>query len=203
MKKLAITTFFGLAFVIGLGFGFIPGMEQNAFCAECESDNLPGIRKAFQAFDAECQKQLEDGEDQRKGCFASNVYNKVVPIMKALSKDNRFGKGDRILLVGESQNGNLLAGANRGFQTVAPLDSNSLTIKVNKTDGGNGALVKICSVDENGTQNRIGTINFAEDNKTGEETATVTGVQGKIIRVDIHSFGGVVKKFKYTLKTSK
>jgi hypothetical protein len=203
MKKIAITTVFGLALAIGLGFGFIPGMEQSAFCAECESDNLPGIRKAFQAFDAECQKQLEAGEDQRKGCFASNVYNKVVPIMKALSKDNRFGKGDRILLVGETQNGNLIAGADRGFQTVAPLDSNSLTIKLNKTDGGNGALVKICSVDENGTQKRIGTLNFAENNETGEKEVTVTGVQGKIVHVDIHSFGGVVKKFKYTLKTSK
>lgn len=203
MKKLAITSIFGLALAIALGFGFIPGTEQNAFCAECESDNLPGIKKAFESFDAECKKQLEDSEDQAKKCFVSNIYNKLVPIMKALSKDNRFGKGDRILLVGESQDGNLLAGANRGFQTVAPLDKDSLTIKVNKTDGGNGALVKICSVDENGNQKRIGTINFAEDNKTGTETATVTGVQGKIVRVDIHSFGSVVKKFKYTLTTSK
>lgn len=203
MKKLAIASIFGLAFAIALGFGFIPGMEQSASCAECESDNLPGIKKAFESFDAECKKQLTAGEDQKKGCFVSNVYNKLLPIMTALSKDNRFGPGDRILLVGQTQNGNLLAGANRGFQTVAPLDKDSLTVKINKTDGGNGAIVKICAVDEKGVQTRVGTLNFAENNETGEKSVTVNGVQGKIVRVDIHSFGGVAKKFKYTLTTSK
>lgn len=202
MKKLAITSIFVLALAIGFGFGFIPA-EEKAFCAECESDNLPGIKKAFESFDAECKKQLASGEDQKKGCFTSNIYNKILPVMKGLAADNRFGPGDRILLVGTSQNGNLLAGANRGFQTVAPLDSDTLTVKVNKTDGGNGALIKICSVDENGAMTRVGTINFADNNETGEKTATVSGVKGKIVRVDIASFGGIAKKFKYTLTTTK
>lgn len=203
MKKFAITSLFGLALAVALGFGFVPSTEQKAFCAECESDNLPGIKKTFDSFDAECKKQLADGADQKKGCFVSNIYNKILPVMKALGKDNRFGPGDRILFVGETQKGNLLAGANRGFQSGAPLDSNSLTVKVNKIDGGNGALIKICSVDEDGTLKRIGTINFAEDNSTGEKTATVTGVQGKIVRIDFNSFGGVAKKFQYSLTTSK
>jgi hypothetical protein len=202
MKKLAITSIFGLAFAIALGFGFIPSMEQSASCAECESDNLPGIKKAFDAFDAECKKQLADGADQKKGCFASNIYNKVLPIMKALGKDNRFGPGDRILLIGETQNGNLVAGANRGFQTAAPVDKDAVTVKLNKIDGGNGAIVKICAVSEDGSMKRVGTINFAEDNQTGEKTANLTGVQGKILRVDIASFGGVVKKFQYKLTTN-
>ena len=202
MKKLLTTSIIGLAIAFALGFGFIPSMEQSVSCAECESDNLPGIKKAFEAFDENCKKQLTDGKEQRKACFASNVYNKVIPIMKALSKDNRFGAGDRILLVGETQNGNLLAGANRGFQTLAPLDKDSLTVEVNKTDGGNGALVKICTVDEAGNTKRVGTLNFAENNDTGAQKATVTGVQGKIVRVDIHSSGSAIKKFKYTLKTN-
>lgn len=202
MKKLAITTIFGLALAIALGFGFVPSMEQTASCAECESDNLPGIKKAFEAFDAECKKQLAAGEDQKKGCFVSNVYNKILPIMKALGKDNRFGPGDRILLIGETQNGSLLAGANRGFQTAAPVDKDSITVKVNKLDGGNGALVKICAVGADGTLQRVGTINFAENNETGEKTATINGVKGKIVRIDLNSFGGVAKKFKYTLTTN-
>ena len=201
MKKLAITSIIGLILAIALGFGFIPAVEQTASCAECESDNLPGIKKAFEAFDAECKKQLAAGEDQKKGCFTSNVYNKILPILKGLAADNRFGPGDRILLIGIPQNGNLLAGANRGFQSVAPLDKDSLTIDLHKLDGGNGALVKICAVDASGNQTRVGTINFAEDNSTGKKTATVTGVKGKIVRVDIASFGSVVKKFKYTLTT--
>lgn len=202
MKKVAITSIFGLACAIAFGFGFIPQVEQTASCAECESDNLPGIKKAFESFDTECKKQLADSADQRKGCFTSNIYNKILPIMKAFGKDNRFGPGDRILLIGETQNGNLLAGANRGFQTVAPVDKDSVTVKLQKIDGGNGAIVKICAVSEDGSMKRVGTINFAEDNETGEKTATLSGVQGKIIRVDIASFGGVVKKFQYKLSTN-
>lgn len=202
MKKLVITSIFGLATAIALGFGFIPSMDQSASCADCETDNLPGIQKAFEAFDELCKKQLADGKEQRKACFISNTYNKILPTMKALGKDNRFGPGDRILLIGETQNGNLLAGANRAFQTVAPLDKDSVTIDLDKIDGGNGALVKICSVDEKGVVKRVGTLNFAENNEPGKKSATVTGVQGKILRIDISSFGGVAKKFKYTLKTN-
>jgi hypothetical protein len=201
MKKLAITSIIGLAILFALGFGFIPQAEQRAACADCESDNLPEIKKAFDAFDENCKKQLAAGEDQKKGCFVSNVYNKLVPIMKALSKDNRFGPGDRILFVGEQQNGSLLAGTNRGFQSGAPLDKDSLTVEVNKTDGGNGALVKICTVDENGNQKRVGTLRFEENNETGKKSVVVTGTKGKIVRIDFNSFGGAVKKFQYQLKT--
>jgi len=202
MKKLLTTAITGLALTFALGFGLIPALDRSASCADCESDNLPGIKKAFEAFDENCKKQLAAGETSKKACFASNVYNKIVPILKALSKDNRFGEGARILLVGETQNGNLLAGANRGFQTLAPLDKDSLTVELNKIDGGNGALVKICTVDENGVTKRVGTLNFEENNETGAKKATVTGVQGKIVRVDISSFGSAIKKFKYTVKTS-
>ncbi len=202
MKKLVISSIFTLAFAIALGFGFIPSLEQSASCADCESDNLPAIQAQFAAFDAECKKQLTAGQDQKTGCFLSNVYNKLLPIMTALSRDNRFGPGDRIILVGQVQNGNLLAGANRGFQTVAPLDKDSLNVEINKIDGGNGALVKICTVDANGTMTRVGTLNFGENNQNGPQQTTITGTKGKIVRIDIHSFGGALKKFKYTLKTS-
>jgi hypothetical protein len=202
MKKLLTTSIIGLGLAIALGFGFVPSLNQSASCAECDSDNLPGIKKAFQAFDENCKKQLAAGADPKKACYASNVYNKVVPILKALSKDNRFGEGDRVLLVGETQNGNLIAGADRGFQTIAPLDKDSLTIELNKLDGGNGAIVQICTVDENGTLKRVGTLNFPENNETGPKKTTVSGVQGKIVRVDVHSFGSAIKKFKYTVKSS-
>ena len=201
MKKLAITSIIGLAILVALGFGFIPQMEQRAACADCDSDNLPNIKKAFDAFDENCKKQLAAGEDQKKGCFVSNVYNKLLPIMKALSKDNRFGPGDRILFVGEQQNGNLLAGANRDFQSGAPLDKDSLTVEVNKTDGGNGAIIRVCTVDDKGNQQRVGSFRFEENNETGKKSVNVTGTKGKIVRIEISSFGGVAKKFQYQLKT--
>lgn len=204
MKKLVITSIFGLALAIAFGFGFIPTTEQKAYCADCETSNLTGIRNIFTEFAKECGKKVSGGDKDTSQCLHPQIYKAILITMKALGTDNRFGPGDRILFVGESQVGNLLAGANRGFQTIAPLDQDSLKVEVNKRDGKNGALVKICTVDENGTQKRVGTINFAEDsNETGIKSATVTGVQGKVVRIDVASFGSAVRKFEYTLKTSQ
>jgi hypothetical protein len=203
MKKLAMTSIFGLALAFALGFGFIPSMDRSASCAECESDNLPKVKKAYQDFAAECAKQVADGKEQPKKCFVPNVYNKLVPILKALSKDGRYSPGERILLVGETQNGNLLAGINRDFQMLTPSPKDSMTVEVNKLDGGNGAMVNICTVDENGTLKRVGSFNFPENNSTGPKKTTVTGIEGKIVRIQVASFGSAVKKFKYTLKTSQ
>ena len=202
MKKLAITSIFGLALAIAFGFGFVPSMEQKASCADCDTDNLPQIQAEFTSFAAECAKLVADGKEQPKKCLVANIYNKLVPIMKVFSKDNRFGPGDRILFVGESQNGNLVAGANRTFQSGAPMPKDTLTVQVDKTDGKNGAIVAICSVDKDGVVKRVGTLNFAENNDTGTQSTVVTGVEGKVIRIQIASFGGVTKMFKYTLKTS-
>lgn len=201
MKKLAMTSIFGLFLAIALGFGFVPSLDQSASCAECDSDNLPGVKKAFAAFDEACKKQLADGEDQRKGCFASNIYNKILPTMKALGKDNRFGPGDRILLIGEAQNGNLLAGANRTFQTAAPHDKDSLTVEIKKTDGGNGALVKVCTIDDKGNLKREDAVSFPEDNSTDTKTMQISNVKGKIVLVQVASSGSAIKKFTYKLTT--
>ena len=202
MKKLAITSIFGLALAIAFGFGFVPSMEQKASCADCDTDNLPQIQAEFTSFAAECAKLVADGKEQPKKCLVANIYNKLVPIMKVFSKDNRFGPGDRILFVGESQNGNLVAGANRTFQSGAPMPKDTLTVQVDKTDGKNGAIVAICSVDKDGVVKRVGTLNFAENNDTGTQSTVVTGVEGKVIRIQIASFGGSAKMFKYVLKTS-
>ena len=202
MKKLAITSIFGLALAIAFGFGFVPSMEQKASCADCDTDNLPQIQAEFTSFAAECAKLVADGKEQPKKCLVANIYNKLVPIMKVFSKDNRFGPGDRILFVGESQNGNLVAGANRTFQSGAPMPKDTLTVQVDKTDGKNGAIVAICSVDKDGVVKRVGTLNFAENNDTGTQSTVVTGVEGKVIRIQIASFGGAAKMFKYVLKTS-
>ena len=62
MKRLLVTSILGLGLALVLGLGF----EQSAACADCEAGNLPGVRKAFDAFDAECKKQLAAGDDQRR-----------------------------------------------------------------------------------------------------------------------------------------
>jgi hypothetical protein len=201
VQKPAIRSLFGFSLAIGLAVGLIPAIKQSASCADCESDNLPGIKKAFQTFSEQCAKQLAGETGQRNVCFASNTYNKILPIMKALGKDNRFGPSGRILLVGETQNGTLAAGANRGYQIAAPVDKDSVTVKFAKTDGGSGVLVKICSVSEDGSMKRVGTISFDQNNESGEKVAALSGVRGKIIRIDVAGFGGVGKKFQYRLTT--
>ncbi len=205
MKKLAMTSIIGLALAIALGFGFVPAAEQTASCAECDADDINTVRETFKAFDELCKSfnvSSESGPFARTICFPPAIFNQILPKMKLFSKDNRFGPGDRILFVGELQNGNLLAGTNRTFQSGIPLDKDSLSVTVNKTDGRNGAIVKICAADENGTLKRVGTLNFAEDNNTGSKSTTVTGVKGKVVRISIESFGGAAKTFKYTLKTN-
>ncbi len=203
MKRLVFTSILGLVLAGIYGFGFIPSFDQSAACADCEASNLPAAKKAFDAFDAECKKQLADGSEQRKACFVSNIYNKILPVMKNLAKDNRFGPGDRILFIGESQNGNLVAGANRTFVAGSPSPKDTLKVDITKTDGDNGGFIRVCAIDSNGTVKSVGTAKFEEKEANGTKTINVTGIEGKIIQIEVASFGGVVKNFKYTLKTSQ
>jgi hypothetical protein len=203
MKRLVLASIFGLALAAALGFGLVPSLEQSAACADCQADNLPVAKKAFLAFDEQCKKQLTDGKEQTKGCFVSNVYNKILPVLKGLAKDNRFGPGDRILFIGESQNGNLVAGANRTFLAGAPSAKNTLTVEVTKTGGDNGGFIRVCSIDANGAIKSVGTARFEEGAANGSKTINVSGVEGKIIQIEVASFGGALKNFKYTLKSSQ
>lgn len=203
MKKLTVTAIFGLALAIALSFGFIPSMEQSAACADCNNDDATVAKKIYDKFTEECAKVIPDPKVPAKLCLAVNTYNKILPKLKEFAKDNRFGPGDRILFVGEAQNGNLLAGTNRTFQAGAPSPKNTMTVTVNKTDGGNGAIVKICAVDKDGKLHRVGTINFPEDQSTGAKSVDVSGIEGEIVRVEVASFGSAVRKFQYTLKTSQ
>lgn len=204
MKRLLVTSVLGLALAAIYGFGLIPAFEQSAACADCEASNLPTAKKAFEAFDEQCKKQLEaDKDKQRKACFVSNVYNKILPVMKNLAKDNRFGPGDRILFIGESQNGNLVAGANRTFVAGSPSPKDTLKVEVTKTNGENGGFIRVCTIDDKGVVKSVGTAKFEEKEADGTKTINVTGVEGKIVQIEVASFGGVLKNFKYTVKTSQ
>jgi hypothetical protein len=205
MKRLALTSIFGLAIVAVLGFGLIPSLEQKASCAECDTNNL-GVseaKKVFDSFSEECGKKVDGGDKETFKCFAVNIYNQLIPIMKTFAKDNRFGPGDRILFIGETQRGNLFVGADRAFQSGAPMAKDSLTVTVDKLRGLNGATVKICTVDDKGVIKKVGQIDFAQDLPPEKKSLTVTGVQGKIVRVLVASFGGALANFKYDLITKQ
>ncbi len=203
MNKLLVSTILGVALMAALGFGLIPSLEQSASCADCNSEDASVAKKIYDKFSEECAKLVPNPAVPEKVCIALDKYNKILPTLKAFAKDNRFGPGDRILFVGESQNGNLIAGANRTFQAGAPSPKNTMKVTVNKTDGGNGALVKVCAIDSAGKITSLGSIRFEENNDTGAKSVDVTGLEGKIVRVEVASFGSAVRKFQYTLATAQ
>lgn len=203
MKRLLVTSVLSLVLAAAYGLGFIPSLERSASCADCNSEDASVAKKIYDKFSEECNKLVPNTAVPEKVCIALDKYNKILPTLKAFAKDNRFGPGDRILFVGEAQNGNLVAGANRTFQSGAPSPKNTMKVTVNKTDGKNGAIVKICAVDKDGNLSRVGTITFPEDDSTGAKSADVSGIEGKIVRVEVASSGGVTKNFKYTLATAQ
>lgn len=211
MKRIVMTSIFGLALAIALGFGFIPKTEQKASCADCDTDNLGDIQKIYKGFTDECKKALQNAgatlgtdSDNSKKCFVSNLYSKIQPALKLLARDNRFGPGDRILFPGEGQSGNLVAGANRTFTAGSPSPTDKMQIDITHVDGKNGALIKICAVDDKGNVTRpAANINFAEEEGPGTKTVTATGIQGKVVRVQVASFGSAIRNFKYVLVTKQ
>ena len=135
--------------------------------------------------------------------FVLATYNKILPTLKKLAKDNRFGPGDRILFVGEGQAGNLVGGVNRTFQSGIPSAKNTMKVTVTKTNGNNGANIIICTIEPDGKLTKVGSIKFPDDKSTGAKSVDVTGIEGKIVRVEVASFGGLVGNFKYSLATSQ
>ena len=95
----------------------------------------------------------------------------------------------------------MVAGVNRTFQAGTPSAKNTMKVTVNKTDGGNGAIVRVCAIDINAKITSLGSFKFDEDKDTGTKSIDVTGLEGKIVRVEVASFGGAAKNFKYTLTT--
>lgn len=184
--------------IVAAVFGSIAFQQTSAWCADCGSENPAGIKKAFEVFDEQCRKQLGEVSQQRSVCFAPNIYNKVLPILKALGKDNRFGPGDRIFLIGETLTGSLSAGATRIWQTAAPLNKDQLTIKFAKVSPHGSVQIRVCAVGEDGQAKRVGTINFEESAVAGERAVSVSGVQSKIVRIEITA----TTKIQYSLGTS-
>lgn len=171
-------------------------LAPKALCSDCDPTDLAGIKKTFVTFDEQCKKQMAGTITE---CFSSNIYNKVLPIMKALSKDNRFGPADRILVLGETRTGSVVSGTDRTFQTPAPVDKGHVTVSLNKLAGVSGAAVKICAVSEDGTMRRVGTVELERGNDPGEGSARLSGMQGKIIRISIVGRGTAVDKVQFSL----
>lgn len=202
MKRIIATSILGLAMAIVLGFGFIPKTETTASCAadDCSAKGLQKeIQDVFKKFSEECGKKVEGGEKNSKLCLVANIYQQIFPILQKLSKDGRLIPGPRTLLLNEAQDGKLILGTGRDFVSFTPILKDSVTVTVKKKSGHGGAGVSICSVDENGNATRVGSIRFPDNGDPETKTTTVTGTNGKVLKLRIESFSG---PFEYTLTTT-
>ncbi len=118
--------------------------------------------------------------------------------------NSRWKIGPRQIEWGKVQTGTVVSTASRVFVSAAPVDKDSVTIKVKKIEGEAQTDIIICKVDEKGNFIKLAQVEFAKgDNNEGQViTKTVTGVKGFLVQVRIDA-DSVVKKFEYQLTVSK
>lgn len=176
----------------------------------CGGENIKAVETLLKNWSEQCIKEIgtnppADPNTRTQLCLAADKFKKLVPKLRALAANGPFTIGPRDLMVGTSQNGDIINPAVRTFLTPNLLDKDSLTIEVTKTDGKGGAVIRICKVDENKKFTALKTIAFDEGNVSSPVTKreTVSGVKGHIVQVFLDGNGGVGKAFKYTLRSSQ
>ncbi len=132
------------------------------------------------------------------------AVEKMVKYFNENAGNSRWKIGPRRIDWGAVQTGTVISTASRVFISAAPIDKDSVTVKVKKVDGRAQADIIICKVDEKGTLVKLAQVEFAEgDDNIGQEiTKTVTGVKGHLVQVRIDA-DSVVKKFEYQVKITK
>ncbi len=134
----------------------------------------------------------------------AEAVEKMVKFFNENAGNSRWKIGPRRIEWGTVQTGAVISTASRVFVSAAPIDKDSVTIKVKKTDGKAQADIIICKVDEKGNFVKLAQVEFAEGNDNiGEEiTKTVSGVKGHLVQVRIDA-DSAIKKFEYQLKVTK
>lgn len=127
----------------------------------------------------------------------------MVRFFNANADNGRWTIGPRKIDWNKPQTGAVVSTFSRVFVSAAPVDKDSITVKVKKIDGKAKADVIICKVDDKGNFINLATIEFDKTDGAGEEiTRTVSGVKGHFVQVRIDA-DSVVKKFEYKLTVSK
>jgi hypothetical protein len=128
----------------------------------------------------------------------------MIKWFNTMANNGRWTIGPRRIEFGTTQTGSLVSTASRVFVSVAPLDKDSVTFKVKKTDGKAKAQIIICKVTEKGDFINLfeGEFDKGDDNVGKEITKTVTGVKGHLVQIRIDA-DSVVRKFEYQLRVTK
>lgn len=128
----------------------------------------------------------------------------MVKFFNANANNSRWTIGPRRIDWGKTQTGTLSSTFSRVFVAAAPIDKDSVTVKVKKTDGKAQATVIICKVDEKGKFVKLAEFEFDKgDENIGQEISkTVSGVKGHLFQVRIDA-DSAVRQFEYQLKVTK
>ncbi len=134
----------------------------------------------------------------------AEAAEEMVKFFNKNANNSRWTIGPRRIEWGKTQTGSVVSTFSRVFISAAPVDQDSVTVKVKKIDGKAQATVIICKVDEKGKLVKLAEFEFAkgDDNEGQEITKTVSGVKGHLVQVRIDA-DSVVKKFEYQLKVTK
>jgi len=128
----------------------------------------------------------------------------MVKFFNEQANNSRWTIGPRKIEWGKPQSGSVVSTFSRVFISAAPVDKDSITVKVKKIDGKAQADIIICKVDEKGNFVKLAQFEFGKgDNNEGLEiTKTVSGVKGHLVQVRIDA-DSVVNKFEYRLTVTK
>ena len=140
----------------------------------------------------------------RKADKYAAATEEMVKYFNTAAANGRWTIGPRRIEWGKTQSGEVVSTLSRVFISAAPIDKDSITVKVKKVDGKAQADVIVCKVDDKGNTVKLAQFEFAKgDENTGQEiTKTVTGVKGHLVQVRIDA-DSVVRKFEYKLTVTK
>ena len=129
----------------------------------------------------------------------AEATEQMVKFFNAAADNGRWTIGPRRIEWGKAQNGAVVSTFSRVFISAAPVDKDSITVKVKKVDGKAKADVIICKVDDKGNFIKLAEFEFSKGDDEGQEiTKTVSGVKGHLVQVRIDA-DSVVNKFEYKL----
>lgn len=134
----------------------------------------------------------------------AEAVEQMVSFFNQAMNNNRWTIGPRRLEWSKMQTGSVVSTFSRVFISAAPVDKDSITVKVKKVEGKAQADIIICKVDEKGNFVKLAQVEFdkGDDNEGQVITKTVSGVKGHLVQVRIDA-DSVAKKFEYQLTVSK
>ena len=157
-----------------------------------------------------CSIVAQETGSSTKSCYDDVAkYESTVQKMEAYWTSATAGAawaklGPRQLTFGGKLSGTIESVGERMFISSSPLDKDTVTIALTKTDGGEDITFTICKIDTKNTCTTLDSKDISSSAANGQVyKRTFTGVKGNIVTVHLQPTRVNVKKFSYTLEATK